>query len=189
MIVGTYYRIIGITTVGYKIIKVTCGYAADSSTRYYYMQLQYRKGSNGTWTSVGTPVFINVVSESNIRGNYDNIQLPVECENVAALELRFIVTALNVGATTTQSRMDNFFIIGTKATTGLNSVQKDNVKVFNANGKLVISGAGGSNVRIYGVTGAKVMELQNVNDNESISLSSGQIYIVKVNYKAYKVKL
>jgi hypothetical protein len=189
MIVGTYYRIIGITTVGYKIIKVTCGYAADSSTRYYYMQLQYRKGSNGSWTDVGTPVFINVVSESNIRGNFDNIQLPAGCENVATLELRFIVTALAVGATTTQSRLDNFFITATKATTGSNNIQKDNVKVFNANGKLAIRGAAGSDISIYSITGAKVMELQNVNENEVIVLSSGQIYIVKVNDKAFKVKL
>lgn len=189
MIVGTYYRIIGISTVGFNTIKVTVGFASDSSTRYYYLQMQYRKNSNGNWTSLGDPVYINVVNETNIPNKFDNVQLPAVCENADALELRFLVTALATGATTTQSRMDNLLITGTKATTGTNNIQKDNVKVFNANGKLAITGAAGSNVKIYNLTGQKVMELQNVNENEAISLSVGRIYIVKVNTKAFKVKL
>lgn len=189
MVVGTYYRIIGISTVGFNTIKVTAGYASDSSTRYYYLQMQYRKNSNGTWTSLGDPVYINVVSEANIPVKFDNVQLPVVCENLETLELRFLVTALAIGATTTQSRMDNVLITGTKVNTGTNSIQKDIVKVFNANGKLAISGAAGSNVKIYNLAGAKVMELPNVKENETISLSLGQIYIVKVNDKAFKVNL
>src|ERR1035437_4767784 len=90
MLVGTYYRIIGLTTVNYTTIKVTAGFAADSSSRYYYLQLQYRNSSTGAWVSVGDPVFINQVAETTITAKFDNVQLPAAAEGVAALELRFL---------------------------------------------------------------------------------------------------
>jgi len=190
MIAGTYYRIIGITTVGYKVIKVTCGYASDSSTRYYYMQMQYRKSSNLSWKSVGDPAFVNVVSEKNIPTKFfSNVQLPAECENIPTLEIRFLVTALATGATTTQSRVDSVFITATKSTSGLSGISNDQVKVFSSDGKLFVNGAAGSDVNIYNIVGTKVRELQNVNNNEEIILPGGQIYIVKVRRGVFKVAL
>lgn len=187
MIVGTYYRIIGISTVGNKTIKVSGNFGSDSSSRPYYLQLEYRKGSSGAWIPVGIPINIASTSTSSMPAQFDNVELPEACNNVAALELRFIVTSL--GGATAQARISNILISGTKIPTGLSSIQKDNIKVFNSNGKIVIKGATGAKVEIYNLTGAKVMELQNLNENEAISIPAGQIYIVKVNSVAYKVKL
>lgn len=110
MLPGTYYRIVGLTSTGYTTIKVKAGFAADSSSRYYYMQLQYRLGSIGDWVSVGDPAFINVVSETSIPVRFDDVELPEAANNADSLEIRFLVTALDGAATTTQSRMDNVII-------------------------------------------------------------------------------
>lgn len=189
MLIGTYYRIIGLTTVGYTSIKVSGGFAADSSSRYYYLQLQYRDGSTGTWVSLGDPVFINNVNETNIPLKFDNVQLPVAAEGVTALEIRFLQTAFDGTAITTQSRLDNISVTGVKVISSTNINKTDNVKVFNANGKLAISNAAGANVTIYNLMGSKIKELKNIQVNEETVLPIGQTYIVKVNNKAFKVLL
>lgn len=187
MIVGTYYRIIGISTVGNKTIKVSGNFGSDSSSRPYYLQLEYRIGSSSAWIPVGIPINIASTSTSSMPAQFDNVEVPEACNNVAALELRFVVTSL--GGATAQARISNILISGTKIPTGLSSILNDNVKVFSSNGKIAIKGAAGAKIEIYNLTGAKVMELQNLNENEAISIPAGQIYIVKVNSVAYKIKL
>jgi len=190
MIVGTYYRIIGLSTVGYTTIKVTGGFAADSSSRYYYLQLQYRNGSTGTWTAVGDPVFINNVNETNIPVKFDNITLPVACENVAALELRFLQTGFDGAAVTTQSRMDNVLVTGViDPGTGTISNESTTTKVFAANGKINIQGAEGLNATIYNIAGSKVCEVKSLTAKHEINVSGSSIYIVNIAGKAFKVSL
>lgn len=187
MIVGTYYRIIGISTVGYRNIKVSGNFGTDSSARPYFLQLQYRLGSEDAWVSVGVPVNITSTSQSSMPKIFDDLELPTGANNSNVLELRFIVTSL--GGANAQGRVSEVIVIGSKIATGLNTIQTDNFRVYNANGKLAINGAAGSNVQVYSLTGAKIMELKNVNETESISLPFGQIYLVRVNNQSFKVRL
>ena len=189
MIVGTYYRIIGLSTVNYTTIKVTAGFAADSSSRYYYLQLQYRDGSTGTWVSVGDPVFINVVSETTIPAKFDNVQLPAAAEGVTALELRFLQTGFDpaTNPTTTQSRIDNVLVTGVSTLTDVNKREANTIKVVAANGKINIQGAEGLNATIYTVSGIKVSEIKTLASEQEINASSNAIYIVNVAGKAFKV--
>ncbi len=189
MLVGTYYRIIGLSTAGYTTIKVTAGFSADSSSRYYYLQLQYRNGSTGTWVSVGDPVFINFVGETNIPVKFDNIALPVAAEGVTALELRFLQTGFDGTAVTTQSRIDNVSITAVaEAPSALTPDKVDAIKVSGANSKININGAEGLNAIVYTFTGVKVAELKNIVSNQEIPAING-IYIVKIGNKAFKVSL
>ncbi len=188
MVVGTYYRIIGLSTVGYTTIKVTAGFAADSSSRYYYLQLQYRDGVTGAWVSVGVPVFINLVAETTITAKFDNIALPVAAEGVTALELRFLQTGFDGTAVTTQSRIDNVLISGVSTSTAINQKEENLIKVVAANGKININSAEGLNATLYTFTGVKVAELKNILSNQEISATNG-IYIVKIGNKAFKVSL
>jgi len=187
MIVGTYYRIIGLSTVNYTTIKVTAGFAADSSSRYYYLQLQYRDGSTGTWVSVGDPVFINVVSETTIPAKFDNVQLPAAAEGVTALEIRFLQTAFDGTATTTQSRIDNVLITAVSTLTDVNKREANSIKVAAANGKINIQGAEGLNATIYTVSGIKVSDIKTLASEQEINASSNAIYIVNVAGKPFKV--
>jgi hypothetical protein len=189
MIVGTYYRIIGLSTVNYTTIKVTAGFAADSSSRYYYLQLQYRDSSTGAWVSVGDPVFINQVAETTITAKFDNVQLPAAAEGVAALELRFLQTGFDpaTNPTTTQSRIDNVLVTGVSTLTDVNKREANSIQVVAGNGKINIQGAEGLNATIYTVTGSKVCELKSLASKQEINASRNAIYIVNVAGKAFKV--
>ena len=187
MIVGTYYRIIGISTVGYRNIKVSGNFGTDSSTRPYFLQLQYRVGSESAWVSVGAPVNITSTSQSSMPKVFNDVELPSGADNITVLELRFLVTSITGAAP--QGRVSEIVVIGSKLATGLNNLESEKVRVYNNNGKLGIHGADGSNVQVYSLTGAKVMELKNVNESEAITLPLGKIYLVRVNNQSFKIRL
>lgn len=187
MVVGTYYRVIGISTANYRNIKVSGNFGTDSSSRPYYLQLQYRVGSEDAWANVGEPVNVTSTSQSSMPKIFDDVELPTGANNITVLELRFIVTAL--GGSNAQGRVSELVVIGSKIATDINTIQTEKIRVYNANGKLAINGASGSNVQVYSLTGAKLFELKRVNDSETISLPTGQIYLVRVNNQSFKVKL
>jgi hypothetical protein len=190
-----FWYIHGINTEGYTDLKFSFKvWSSNTGPREFKVQYRRILETDTTWVSLRTDTANFSFTSAKKSFSFD---LPAECNNKARIDLRVLrASSYQLTAPTTvvsgsgQSRIDDALIVGTvDPGTATISHKSDNVKVFNANGKLAITGAAGLNVKVYNLTGSKVLELQNIKAIEETALSSGQIYIVKVNNKAYKVHL
>ena len=190
-----FWYIHGINTEGYTDLKFSFKvWSSNTGPREFKVQYRRILETDTTWVSLRTDTANFSFTSAKKSFSFD---LPAECNNKARIDLRVLrASSYQLAAPATvvsgsgQSRIDDVLLVGTvDPGTATISHTSDNVKVFNANGKLAITGAAGSNVKVYNLTGAKVLELQNINEKEETFLSLGQIYIVKVNNKAYKVQL
>ncbi len=185
----TYMKIASLNTQNYTSIKLSSRHSADSSSRYYYLQLEYNIA--GEWISIGEEVFVASSTDTytSMLPLYDEFELPEECENVENLELRWRVTRLMEGAATAQYRTSMISITAQPEEGGTVNLKESNeskISIKASNGKIKINGAAGANVTVYDITGKKVTELRNIPANQEILLNN-DLYIVKVDAKAYKV--
>lgn len=188
MVPDTYYRVVGLTSSGFKTIKVKAGFAADSSSRYYYMQLQFRLGTTGSWIAVGDPVFVNVVSENAIPVRFDDVELPSLADNATSLEIRFLVTSLDGVATTTQSRMDNVIITALRVQTSL-SKNESSLSVSTVNNSILITGGDNQSASVYTLSGVLLSHIRSLSSTTSIEMPGKGIYILKTGSEIFKIIL
>lgn len=192
-----YWWVYGLNTTGCTNIQISSKHSNSTTTPNYALKIQYRiGGETGTWTDFYGPFDVTkTVTLNNATAIGDGPTpetpaiLPTACEEQSSLEIRYLLTTAAL-ASGVQVRLDAVIVSAMMETTGINKKEEcPTIKVLAVNGKLAITGAAGLNVKVYNLTGSKVLELQNIKAIEETALSSGQIYIVKVNNKAYKVHL
>jgi hypothetical protein len=187
MDVGGFYRITGLFAEGFGPIRVMARVGTSSSGRHYEMMIQYRTSATGTWIDASESIRVESTSQSNMPIVFDHVEMPWGINNQSVIELRFLMTAnYSPEGSTPQTRFQEILITA-DAYTNVGELQMENIRVFNNAGRLSIRNAGGSDVEVYSITGAKVMEIQNVNDIEGVALPTGQLYIVRIDNQAFKV--
>ncbi len=189
-----YWYIYNVNTKGYDNIGIRFQ-QWSSNTGAGRFDIQARVGSDGIWTKLNTSPYA-LTDGRTVTTKYFSFPLPAGCADQDRIDIRIIraddyqVNGTTVIASGGMSRIDNIRVYGEVLTpTNIMNKESDHVKVTASNNKLIISEAAGSNVKVYNLTGSKVLELQNIKAREEAELSTGHIYIVKVNDKIFKTQL
>lgn len=95
---------------GNILVSFTCGLITqgngDPTPREYRMRLQYRIGQSGTWNSFSSPIEYSSAGNSNGHSqNFENIELPAECNDQAVVQVRWLYYQHNNDGTGTRPRI------------------------------------------------------------------------------------
>lgn len=196
--VNDYFRIKGVSTVGYTTIKVSASFNGEvaAAGSAFFLQLQYRLTATGTWMSQGVPVLVSTNSSTmpwSTPRHFDNVELPAECNGAAEFEVRFLLTSLDattvpVTTTAVQVRMDNIVITGDNGTAGVNDLNANPFKVSASTNAVVINGVGAQakTAYLYAINGALYKSVILTADRTEIPTNKG-LYFVKIGEYATKV--
>ncbi len=189
-----YWYIYNVNTTGYDNIGIRYQQWSSNSGPGKF-NIQARVGSAGSWTTLNTLPY-SLTDGRYVATKYFSFPLPEGFANQSRIDIRIIraddyqVNGTSVIASGGMSRIDNIRVYGeVRGSTDIMNKESDHIKVTVSNGRLVISEAAGENVNIYNLAGSKILEIQNIKAREEAELPAGQIYIVKVKDKKFKVKL
>ncbi|MGM9843155.1 MAG: DUF6383 domain-containing protein [Muribaculaceae bacterium] len=112
--------------------------------------------------------------DKTVWGNY-----PVKIENV-------ILSSGNMENVASSSSASGYYIFDESTSAEFIA---DNTSVFASDGKLTISGASGSCIEVYDISGRLICRDFAASDFHSITLPISGIYIVKINAMTFKIAL
>src|SRR5262249_21627806 len=114
-------RTTGLTgvTVDYDIMTIRNPFDGTSNTRINESSMQFRVGTSGTWTTLGSPYVNNNVLQTGPTGNtspqnlqHRTVLLPASTDNQPVVQLRWIQRQLSGAGSRPSMAIDNVSIVG-----------------------------------------------------------------------------
>jgi len=174
------FTISGINTLNYTNISLSFGVYGKNKSDVTFLKLQYDNGSG--LTTVGATQIAGLSTTKATWILVSGITLPA----ASNLSLTFSTPTLN-GTAPIEIRIDDIKIIGTAASTLVNSLNSDNRKVSVSNSAITLDGFTSGSVEIYNLQGKRVFTAQ-VQKSVQPELPKG-LYIVRIGDFRQKISL